>query len=84
MAIAPLDDMTMSEIRQYVEKLEDDNRILRRKTRNGRKLDYSDVRRLREMHQSGVYTQRELAESFDLNPATVSRILAGTYYRAVI
>ena len=46
---------------------------------NRKKLSASEVRTLRMMHRSGS-TQAALAERFNVNPATVSRIVRGIYF----
>lgn len=46
---------------------------------NRKKLNASEVRTLRKMHRDGS-TQAELAERFNVNPATVSRIVRRIYY----
>ena len=48
--------------------------------RNAKKLSAKDVNRLRGMYRNGS-TQAELAQVFDLNPATVSRTVRGLYHR---
>lgn len=50
---------------------------------NARKLTPSEVRQLRQEHASGLMNQRELAETYELNPATVSRIVRGIYHSTV-
>lgn len=50
---------------------------------NSKKLTPGDVRRLREEYRTTGMTQRELAEIWDLNRATVSRIVRGIYHPRV-
>lgn len=47
---------------------------------NRPKLGKGDVERIREMGRAG-YKAREIAESFDVNKTTVSRILKGEYHK---
>lgn len=47
---------------------------------NARKLTPSEVRQLRTEYRRGAMNQRELASTYDLNPATVSRIVRGVYH----
>ena len=47
---------------------------------NRKKLTHKEVRTIREMYRDG-YTQRELAVIYDVNPATVSRIIRKVYHR---
>lgn len=49
---------------------------------NSPKLAPSDVRRMRQEHRRGL-SQRELADVYDVNPATVSRIVRGKYHADV-
>lgn len=53
---------------------------LKAKGDNRKKLSPIEARRIRSMHSTGNYSQRELADSFDVNPVTVSRIIRGSYY----
>lgn len=47
---------------------------------NRHKLGQGEVGRIREMRRAG-YKVREIAESFDINKTTVSRILRGQYHK---
>lgn len=79
MALAALDSMTIGEIQEYVEALEDEVSSLRRKTDNRKKLDERDAARIRELYDRD-WSQAALADAFDVNPATISRIVRGIYY----
>ncbi|ASR77150.1 HTH DNA binding protein [Mycobacterium phage MyraDee] len=46
---------------------------------NRKKLGKRDADTIRQMKRAG-FTQREIAASFDVNPATVSRIIRGIYH----
>jgi DNA-binding NarL/FixJ family response regulator len=46
---------------------------------NRPKLTREDVSKIHELKRAG-YKQSEIAEIFDVNPATVSRIVRGLYY----
>lgn len=52
---------------------------LRAKLDNSKKLSDRDVALMRRMYQDG-YKQHELADVFDVNPATVSRTVRGIYH----
>ena len=77
---AKLDQMTLHEIVAYVRDLEKENQELREKTDNSKKLDPRDAKRIRELYDSGNWSQWELARAFAVNPATISRIVRGVYY----
>lgn len=47
---------------------------------NKPKLGQGEVTRIREMRRAG-YKIREIADSFDVNKSTVSRILRGEYHK---
>lgn len=47
---------------------------------NRKKLTDREVKQLKEMHRAGT-SQAELAEVFDIHPATVSRIVRGLYHK---
>ncbi|WP_234802556.1 helix-turn-helix domain-containing protein [Mycobacteroides salmoniphilum] len=49
---------------------------------NRRKLTGSDVREIRDMYRKG-WKQKDLAYSFDVNPATISRIVRRQYHKGV-
>lgn len=83
MPIAPLHTMTLGEIHEYVEKLESENRELRRKTNNAKKLDQRDADRIRSLYDGGNWSQAALAEAFNVNDATISRIVRNVYYPEV-
>lgn len=80
MSIAPLDEMTPSEVREYVEALEYKVRELTQKTDNRKKLSAGEVNLMRRMWVDGDRTQTELADIFAINRATVSRIVRGEYF----
>jgi hypothetical protein len=46
---------------------------------NQRKLSKADAVHIRELHQVGVI-QAEIARTYDVNPATISRIVRGFYH----
>lgn len=50
---------------------------------NSKKLTPADVRRLRTEHKAGLLSQRELADIYEVHPATVSRIVRGVYHAHV-
>lgn len=47
---------------------------------NAKKLTGNDVHEIRLLHASGM-KQRDIAYSYDVNPATVSRIVRGIYHK---
>lgn len=47
---------------------------------NRKKLSKRDVLRIREMKRNGC-TQADIAECFDINKSTVSRIIRGHYWK---
>ncbi|WP_100469626.1 helix-turn-helix domain-containing protein [Mycobacteroides abscessus] len=49
---------------------------------NRRKLTGSDVRAIRDMYRKG-WKQKDLADSFDVNRATISRIVRRQYHKGV-
>jgi DNA-binding NarL/FixJ family response regulator len=49
---------------------------------NRKKLSAREVRDIRQLKLSGM-SQREIAYSYDINPATVSRIVRGHYHARV-
>jgi len=61
-----------------IRELEVENRRLKSPT-NRKRLAKREVALMREMHRNGV-RQVELARSFDVNRATVSRIVRGLYH----
>ena len=83
MAIAPLHVMTHSEITEYVESLEYQIKEMTQKLNNSKKLSAGEVNLMRRMWNDGGRTQRELADIFAVNRATVSRIVRGEYYASV-
>lgn len=59
--------------------LEEENEGLRAKTDNRKKLSPRDVFQIRKLHGNGM-SQREIADHYVVNPATVSRVVRGVYY----
>lgn len=52
---------------------------LRRASNNKKRLTPREVRNIRELHKQGE-SQRALATDYDVNPATISRIVRGIYH----
>lgn len=80
---------TIVTILQELGALIDENIALKRRVEdmefvsnglNRKKLSKSDVKRIREMKRNGC-TQSDIAECFDVNPATISRICRGQYHK---
>lgn len=66
--------------------LEENNRLRNRVAEleakplnNKRKLSDREVRDIREAHRNGM-SQKDLADSYEVNPATVSRIVRRIYH----
>lgn len=79
MPLAPVETMTELERIEYIEHLEREVRLLTAKTNNTKRLEMWEVRLMRRMYEDGS-TQRQLADIFDVNRGTVSRIVRGVYY----
>ncbi|MFF7588592.1 helix-turn-helix domain-containing protein [Kitasatospora purpeofusca] len=47
---------------------------------NRKKLSREDAERIRLAYDSDGYTQKELADLYGVNPATISRIIRRKYY----
>ncbi|WP_280444039.1 helix-turn-helix domain-containing protein [Nocardia brasiliensis] len=73
----------LTEMNARVAELERENTALRAKLDNRKKLTSRDVTLIRRFRLSAGLTHQELADTFDVNRATVSRILNGTYHKAV-
>lgn len=82
MALVDLSAMTIQETHEYVEFLENEVKDLRRKTDNRKKLTGREVDMIKRLWDdgNGVRTQAELAEIFNVNPATISRTVRGIYH----
>lgn len=70
----------LGELRDHIEKLEVENQQLRKAINNKKVLSESDVNRIRSWYSKGLFTQAELAEKFEVNPATISRTVRGIYH----
>lgn len=55
--------------------------VAREPRSNAKKLTGDEVSRIRQWHRAGG-KQREIADAYDVNPATVSRIVRGQYHRS--
>lgn len=53
---------------------------LRRATNNAKKLSDRQVYTIRRFYEIGKYNQAELAGLFEVNPATISRIIRDVYH----
>jgi Trp operon repressor len=49
---------------------------------NAKVLSPDEVARIRRWHAAGGVSQREIADAYDINPATVSRIVRRQYHRS--
>lgn len=48
---------------------------------NRKKLSEREVKEIRNLARASHMTQREIAECYDVNPGTVSRIVRGVYWK---
>jgi DNA-binding MarR family transcriptional regulator len=60
------------ELRQRLDTMQRENR---------RKLTAREVKEIRNLARASTLTQKEIADCYDVNPATVSRILKGVYHK---
>lgn len=72
-------DRYVLELEALNAELRAENELLKAKLDNTKKLSDRDVALMRRMHRDG-YKQHELADAFDVNPATVSRTVRGIYH----
>lgn len=70
----------LGDLKAHIEKLEAENARLRKANDNRKVLSKSDAKRIRAWYRKGVFTQAELAEKFEVNPSTISRIVRGIYH----
>lgn len=75
----------LSAINDLVEDVLAENRSLRqelesRGNTNRKKLTKREAHRIRQLSRGG-YSQREIADIYDINPGTVSRIVRGQYHK---
>lgn len=69
-----------SELESEVVELRREIDRLRKGRNNQKKLSPREAERMREKYRTGKFTQAQLADMFDVNDATVSRIVRGIYY----
>lgn len=69
-----------SELESEVVELRREIARLRNRNNNQKKLSPREAERIREKYRTGKFTQAQLADMFDVNDATVSRIVRGIYY----
>ncbi len=62
------------QLRQQVDDLQNHGR-------NRKKLSGREVKEIRNLARASDLTQREIADCYDINPATVSRIIRGVYHK---
>ncbi|ERB55299.1 hypothetical protein N806_29795 [Rhodococcus sp. P27] len=73
--------MTYDELLDEYRKVLSENKELRSKLYDNRKkLTPREVTTIRDAYRSG-FSQSELAEIYDVNPATISRTVRGIYHR---
>jgi DNA-binding MarR family transcriptional regulator len=86
-----MSELTAQKVAQYIEGLVAENEKLRARLSlaglgkhiNAKKLTPSEVREIRHLHNTSSMTQADLAEAYDVNPATISRIVRRQYHRRV-
>lgn len=83
MSTIALDELDRDQLEELTESLIKENRQLRAKTDNRKKLGTIEVQQIRKLYASGLYSQAEIADDYGVNPATVSRIVNGTYHSSV-
>jgi DNA-binding MarR family transcriptional regulator len=64
-----------------VGRLHRENQRLNDRRSNRKKLTLREVQNIRELNQRTGWTQKQIAEAFDINPATVSRIVRKIYWQ---
>ncbi|CRY79826.1 hypothetical protein SAMN05421776_11734 [Nocardia farcinica] len=64
-----------------IRNLSDENTRLKAKTDNRKKLSKRDVALIRRFAKTAGVTHQELADSFEVNRATISRIISGEYHK---
>lgn len=79
--ISPNIQRIIGELKAAIEALENENAELRAAVDNRKKLTAAEVARMRRWHTEG-WSQAELADAFDVNDATISRIVRGIYWRS--
>lgn len=67
------------EVKKKLAETEAKVEILEAKTDNAKKLRPFEVAQIRKLWDSGSMTQREIADIYCINPATVSRTVRGIY-----
>jgi len=70
----------LHEVKEYASELEARVVELEEKTDNRKKLRPFEVRQIRALWDTRMVTQKELADQYGVNPATISRIVNGVYY----
>ena len=78
--LSPETQRIIGELVALLEEKDREIEKLRRKNDNRKKLSQKEAGLIRSMYATGNFSQRDLADSFDVNPSTVKRILDGTYY----
>ena len=69
-------DVLLKHLTEQTEKV----RILQKKlTDNRKKLDPREVELIRQMYRSGM-SQKDIADIYDVNPATISRTVRNIYH----
>lgn len=76
-------DTALEYLRLEIEQLTRENRQLKQRpvrADNRKKLTGREVTEIRRLTRTTGMTQREIAGIYDINPATVSRIVRGIYH----
>lgn len=78
---------SLADIVSAIQQLDEENKQLRRQLievqhpSNRPKLSDSEVKRIRYMKREGAFSNVQLADMFDVNPGTISRIVRGIYHK---
>lgn len=81
-----MDTSTLDNFLAEVTALREENRLLReelvrRQPDNQKKLTVREVKEIRNLARVSHLTQKEIADCYDVNPSTISRILKGVYHK---
>ena len=63
------------------ERLKKENDALKAKTDNRKKLTKKEAAEIRRLYRTTGYSQRELADVYDVHRATIGRIISRVYHK---
>lgn len=72
---------TNIELTRTVKELTAQIRYAQAKADNRKKLTAVEVAEIRRMYRNTGFSQREIADIYDVNPATISRTVRGIYHK---